>query len=240
MRPREPVFIEILNGLSSWWSNWLKMRNWYVISSLPLHFILHSWYPMVGINHLTLPLKFGVLRQNIHEDIQQAILAARFLSKNSLKKRTTCLFPTLPSTFFTYFGYHLKGIDELITYMPSKVKGQSYLLRKWVVHLHYLFLLRLSVLKLDPKKRSTSTFTFLNPSLCGLLWWGKPIDKFLINLQSLSQQKWNDFTQPMLRYRHIRSECAHSGGLSKNSSQKAEYIHFHFSASIPHTADHAK
>ncbi len=93
-----------------------------------------------------------------------------------------------------------------------------------MVHLHYLFLLRLSVLKLDPKKRSTSTFTFLNPSLCGLLWWGKPIDKFLINLQSLSQQKWGDFTQPMLRYRHIRSECAHSGGLSKNSSQKAEYI----------------
>ncbi len=78
---------------------------------------------MIGINHLTLPLKFGVLRRNIHEDIQQAILAARFLSKNSLKKRTTCLFPTLPSTFFTYFGYHLKGIDELITYMPSKVKG---------------------------------------------------------------------------------------------------------------------
>ncbi len=32
--------------------------------------------------------------------------------------------------FFTYYGYHLKGIDELITYMPSKVKGQSYLLRK--------------------------------------------------------------------------------------------------------------
>ena len=94
MRPREPVFIEILNGLPSWWSNWLKMRNWYVISSLPLHFILHSWYPMVGINYLTLPLKFGVLRRNIHEDIQQAILAARFLSKNSPKKRTTCLFLT--------------------------------------------------------------------------------------------------------------------------------------------------
>ena len=186
MRPREPVFIEILNGLSSWWSNWLKMRNWYVISSLPLHFILHSWYPMVGINHLTLPLKFGVLRRNIHEDIQQAILAARFLSKNSSKKRTICLFLTLPGPLFTHLGYHSKAIDELITPIPSKGEGQPYLLMKWVVHLHYLFLLRLPVLKLDPKKRSTSTFIFLHPSLNGLLCWGKPIDKFLINLKSLS------------------------------------------------------
>ncbi len=53
-----------------------------------------------------------------------------FYLKIGQKKRTTCLFLTLPGTFFIYFGYHLKGIDELITAMPSKVKGQLYLLRK--------------------------------------------------------------------------------------------------------------
>ncbi len=53
-----------------------------------------------------------------------------FYLKNSLKKRTTCLFLTLPGLFSTYFGYHLKGIDELITPISSKVEGQPYLLRK--------------------------------------------------------------------------------------------------------------
>ncbi len=89
-----------------------------------------SWHQIVGIDHPTLPLKFGVLRQNIYEDIQQAILAARFYLKIVSKSALHVPFLTLPSTFFIYFGYHLKGIDELITYMPSKVKGQSYLLRK--------------------------------------------------------------------------------------------------------------
>ncbi len=41
----------------------------------------YSWHQIVGIDHPTLPLKFGVLRQNIYEDIQQAILAARFYLK---------------------------------------------------------------------------------------------------------------------------------------------------------------
>ena len=146
----------------------------------------HSWYQSEGIDYLILLFKFGVLRRNIHGDIQQATLPARFLSKNSSKKRTTCLFLILPGTLFTHLGYHSKAIDELITPIPSKGEGQPYLLMKWVVHLHYLFLLRLPVLKLDPKKRSTSTFIFLHPSLNGLLCWGKPIDKFLINLKSLS------------------------------------------------------
>ncbi len=46
-----------------------------------------------------------------------------FYLKNSLKKRTTCLFLTLPSTFFTYFGYHLKGINELINLYAFKSNG---------------------------------------------------------------------------------------------------------------------
>ncbi len=55
---------------------------------------------MVGINPLTLPLKFGVLRRNIHDDIQQAILAARFYLKIVQKSALQCLFLTLPGTFF--------------------------------------------------------------------------------------------------------------------------------------------
>ncbi len=38
-------------------------------------------------------------------------------------------------------------------------------------------------LKIALKKRSTSTFTFLHPSLYGLSCWGKPIDKILINIK---------------------------------------------------------
>ena len=152
----------------------------------------HFWYQFEDICCLILLSKFGVLRRNFHADIQQAILAAWFLSKNSPEKRTTCLFLILPGTLFTHLRYHLKGMSELITPMPSKVEGQPYLLRKWVVHLHYLFLHRLSDLKIVSKKRSTSISIFLNPSLNGILCWGKPIDKFLINITSLSQQKWRN------------------------------------------------
>ncbi len=34
-------------------------------------------------------------------------------------------FPPFQVLFSHIFGYHLKGIDELITYMPSKVKGTA-------------------------------------------------------------------------------------------------------------------
>ncbi len=56
--------------------------------------------------------------------MQPAILAAWFLSKNSPEKRTICLFLILPGTLFTHLRYHLKGMSELITPMPSKVEGQ--------------------------------------------------------------------------------------------------------------------
>ncbi len=55
--------------------------------------------------------------------------------------------------------------------MPSKVKGQSYLLRKSVVHLHYLFLLRLSVLNLDPKKAKYIHF-HLSESIPYVVFYG--------------------------------------------------------------------
>ncbi len=58
---------------------------------------------MVGINPLTLPLKFGVLRQNIHDDIQQAILAARFYLKIVQKSALHVYF----SPFQVLFSYNL-------------------------------------------------------------------------------------------------------------------------------------
>lgn len=61
-----------------------------------------------------------------------------------------------------------------------------------MVHLHDLFMCRVSDLKIGTKKRSTSTTIFLHPSLNGFLSYGKPIDKFLINVKDLSQQEWGD------------------------------------------------
>ena len=61
-----------------------------------------------------------------------------------------------------------------------------------MVYLHDLFIFRVSDLKIGAKKRSTSTTIFLHPSLNGFLSYGKPIDKFLINIKGLSQQEWED------------------------------------------------
>ena len=79
-----------------------------------------------------------------------------------------------------------------------------------MVHLHDLLMCRVSDLKIGTKKRSTSTTIFLHPSLNGLLCWGKPIHKFLINVNCLSQQKWRDLAQPLLRYRHTDAQSGHS------------------------------
>lgn len=93
-----------------------------------------------------------------------------------------------------------------------------------MVHLHNLFLLRLSVLKIGPKKRTLSKLILLHPSLNDFISWGKPTGKFLINIKCLSQQKWRDLVQPFRGYRHMVTESAHSvGGNHRHSHIKSNH-----------------
>ena len=138
MGPRRSIFIEILNGLCSWWSNRLKMRNWQSILPLPLHSATQSGCQIEDIDWLILLLKFGVLKRSIHKDIKQVVLAARFWAKNRVKNAEYMSISHLPLLPSTHLRCHLEATVNLILSMLQNMRGVQYLSRyRWYICMIY-------------------------------------------------------------------------------------------------------
>ena len=78
MGPRKSIFIEILNGLF-WWSNRLKMRNWWAIPTLPHHSVTWLGYQIEGIHLLILSFKAKMQKIQYLSEYQASNIGCDFL-----------------------------------------------------------------------------------------------------------------------------------------------------------------